>query len=116
LKHALEAVRALDDQGIKLLNDARLTAGTMPNFPAVLVIIAARFRRTAWKYEGIAYRLVLLEAGALIQTMCLVAEAIGLGCCALGCGNSDLFCELTGSDYYMETSIAELALGGRRGC
>ena len=114
MSHELEPIRKLDERGYMLLEEARFSAGGMPDYPAVLVIIAARFRRTAWKYEGIAYRLMLLEAGTLIQTFCLVSEAIGLACCALGCGNSDLFSELAGSDYYMETSIAELILGGRR--
>jgi len=113
LTHALETVRALDDGGDRLLDDALFSAGGMRDRPAVLAVISARFRRTAWKYEGIAYRLMLLEAGALMQTMCVVSESLGIACCALGCGNSDLFSELAGSDYYMETSIAELILGGR---
>ena len=112
LNHSLYRIAPLDKRGYKLLDDARFSAGEMADYPAILVIIAARSRRTAWKYEGIAYRLMLLEAGGLVQTMCLFGEALGLACCWLGCGDSDLFSELAGVDYFMETSIAELIVGG----
>jgi oxazoline/thiazoline dehydrogenase len=79
--------------------------------PQVLVTLAARFRRVSWQYSGIAYALILKDAGALIQTMYLVATALGLAPCALGSGDSDLFAQATGEDYYEETSVAELMLG-----
>jgi oxazoline/thiazoline dehydrogenase len=113
LAHSLTSVCDLDSRVSKFLEDARIAAGEMAGYPAVLAIVSARFRRTAWKYEGIAYRLMLMEAGALFQSMYLVGEAMGLACCALGCGDSDLFSEVAGTDYYMETSIGEFMLSGR---
>jgi SagB-type dehydrogenase family enzyme len=81
--------------------------------PQVLLTIAARFPRVFWKYESMAYALVLKDVGVLYQTMYLVAEAMGLGACALGGGDSDLFAAAAGLDYYEETSVGELVIGSR---
>ncbi len=46
---------------------------------AALFIMTAVFARTMWKYGGArAYRVVLLEAGHLCQTLCLTATRLGL--------------------------------------
>jgi SagB-type dehydrogenase family enzyme len=46
---------------------------------AALFLMTAIFRRTMWKYDyARAYRVVLLEAGHLCQTFCLVATWLGL--------------------------------------
>jgi SagB-type dehydrogenase family enzyme len=46
---------------------------------AVLFLMTAVFRRTMWKYHlARAYRVVLLDAGHLCQTFCLVATWLGL--------------------------------------
>jgi SagB-type dehydrogenase family enzyme len=82
--------------------------------PDVLVTLAARFQRFAWKYEGMAYRVMLLNAGVVIQTMYLVATAMGLAPCALGTGDSTTFATAAGLDPIAETSIAEFALSGAR--
>lgn len=83
--------------------------------PQVLIILAARFQRVAWKYEAMAYALILKNVGALYQTMYLVATAMGLAACALGGGNSDLFATAAGTDYFTETSVGEFTLGTRAG-
>ncbi len=79
----------------------------------VLVIVAARFLRIAWKYSGLAYALTLKHVGVLFQTMYLAATAMGLAPCALGTGDADLFSRAAGTDYYAETSVGEFLLGSR---
>jgi oxazoline/thiazoline dehydrogenase len=113
--HALQPIRGLDSTVQRLFSDARDSAGGLPSNPPALLLVSARFRRTAWKYESIAYRLILLEVGALFQTMYLVATAMGMTACALGCGDSDHFARAIGSDYYAETSVGEFLLGVDRG-
>jgi SagB-type dehydrogenase family enzyme len=81
----------------------------------VLVCVAARFGRMGWPYEGICYATTLKNTGALLQTMYLVATAMGLAPCAIGRGNSDLFAKVAGTDYYAETTVGELMLGSREG-
>ncbi|WP_199246589.1 SagB family peptide dehydrogenase [[Phormidium] sp. ETS-05] len=83
------------------------------DLPQVLMIIAARFQRTSWDYESIAYANILKDVGVLYQTMYLVATAMGLAPCALGSGNADLFALAAGTDYYAESSVGEFLLGSR---
>lgn len=113
--HALETVSGPSPDLETLLSAAQRTAGPTPlsEYPPVMFILTARFRRTAWKYESIAYRVILIEVGALIQTMYLVATDMGLAPCAIGSGNSDRFARIIGTDYYEETSVGEFILGGR---
>ncbi len=87
-EHTLHRVRDLDDDVEALISDASRSTGGRSARPPVLFVITARFRRTAWKYESIAYRVILLEVGVLFQTMYLVATALGLAPCAVGTGNS----------------------------
>jgi SagB-type dehydrogenase family enzyme len=113
-RHALHRRPASPADLDALLADASMATAIPRAQLQLLVVVAARFQRTAWKYESIAYSLVLKDAGVLIDTMYLVATAMGLAPCAVGCGNSDLFARAAGLDYYAETSVGELLLGSRR--
>lgn len=112
LEHVLYTVAGFTSEVEALLEDARRSAGGLPGHPPILFVITARFRRTMWKYQSIAYRLILQEVGALYQTMYLVATAMGLSPCALGVGDSDRFARVASLDYYRETSVGEFMLGG----
>jgi SagB-type dehydrogenase family enzyme len=78
-----------------------------------LLVITARFQRVTWKYQSMAYALVLKHVGVLYQTMYLAGTAMGLATCALGGGDSDLFAEAAGLDYYAESSVGEFIIGQR---
>lgn len=95
-----------------LLDSARV-ASLRETHPQVLLVITARFGRMNWKYEGVAYALVLKHVGVLYQTLYLVATAMGLAPCGLGGGDSDLFARAAGLDYSAETSVGELIVGSR---
>jgi len=91
---------------------ASATSMGQPDKPGdVVVVIASRFPRLAWKYEAMAYRATLMNAGVVFQTMYLVATDMGLAPCANGSGDSRLFAAATGLDPFEETSIAEFVLG-----
>jgi oxazoline/thiazoline dehydrogenase len=79
--------------------------------PQAALIVSARHPRMFWKYSSIGYSLELKNVGVLFQMWYLLAAALGIGACAAGCGNSDVFSRLTGADYYDESSIGEFALG-----
>ncbi|PTL78108.1 SagB family peptide dehydrogenase [Vitiosangium sp. GDMCC 1.1324] len=81
------------------------------NTPQVLLTLAARFPRVSWKYQSIAYALVLKEAGVLLQSLSLAATALGLAACVLGHGDVEAFERAAGTDGHVESSVAELALG-----
>lgn len=80
--------------------------------PDTVIVLASRVPRMAWKYEAMAYRASMLNAGVILQTMYLVATDMGLQGCANGIGDSSIFAEVTGLDPFEETSIAEFALSG----
>ncbi len=96
-----------------LLRDAASSAGIPQDRVQVLLVLAARFPRLAWKYASIAYALTLKHVGVVYQTMYLVATAMELAPCALGGGDSDLFARAAGTDYYAETSVGEFLLGSQ---
>ena len=79
--------------------------------PQILVTIAARFDRISWKYSAIAYSLVLKDVGVLIQTLYLTATDMGLGGCAIGTSNIDLFARMTGIEFHVEGPVGQFALG-----
>lgn len=56
------------------------------------------------------YRIALINAGAAVQTMYLVATAMGLAPCAVGNGDPARFAAITGLNPMEETSIAEFVL------
>ena len=110
-RHGLEPISGVTPELGTLHDDAR---SPLPpeGRPDVLLVIAARFQRMSWKYEAIAYSLLLKDVGVLFQTMYLVATAMSLAPYAIGHGDADVFCRAAGTDYYTESSVGEFALCG----
>jgi SagB-type dehydrogenase family enzyme len=108
--HALVpiATRAYELQS--LLTGAAL-AMDAPTAPQVLITIAARFGRVSWKYSALAYALILKDVGVLTQTLYLMATDMGLGGCAIGSFNIDLFARMTGIAFHVEGPVGQFALG-----
>lgn len=109
-RHSLEHVCGPGAETRQLLVEAKQTC-LMRGDPHVLILIAARFLRVNWKYESIAYTLILKNVGVVYQTMYLVATAMGLGPCSLGGGNADGFCRAAQLDYWEESLVGEFMLG-----
>jgi SagB-type dehydrogenase family enzyme len=95
--------------------DALLQAATgamdAPAAPQILITIAARFSRVSWKYSSLAYALILKDVGVLTQTLYLMATDMGLGGCAIGSTNIDLFARMTGIEFHVEGAVGQFALG-----
>jgi oxazoline/thiazoline dehydrogenase len=108
--HSLEHVSQPSHHTRRMLADAAQSSG-MHAQPHVLVILAARFLRVNWKYESMAYALILKNVGVVYQTMYLVGTAMRLAPCALGGGNADAFCKAAGTSYWEESSVGEFLLG-----
>ena len=109
--HELHRLPAPEDTVQWLLQEARHSAA-LPGLPPMLIILSARFSRLFWRYESVGYALLLKDVGVLLQTMYLVATAMGLAPCALGSGDSDCFARATGLDFREESSVGEFLLGG----
>lgn len=108
--HALVAIGASVQQLQALLATAEF-AMDAPGLPQVLITIAARFGRISWKYSSIAYSLILKDVGSLIQTFYLAATDMGLGGCAIGSTNIDLFANITKLEFHVEGPVGQFALG-----
>ncbi len=112
LNHVLSFIRESNEDTERLLLDAQQSTGGSGR-PQILITLAARFQRVSWKYQSIAYALILKDVGVIFATMYLVATAMDLAPCALGVGDSDHFTKLSGSDYLKETSVGEFVLGSK---
>jgi SagB-type dehydrogenase family enzyme len=114
LNHRLEKLTGKAPE-VELLLQAASAATTIPvEHIQVLIVVAARFQRMAWKYNTLAYAATLKHVGVLYQTMYLTATAMGLAPCAIGCGDSDVFTRAVGTDYYTESSVGEFLIGSKR--
>jgi SagB-type dehydrogenase family enzyme len=108
--HALVPIETSGHQLDALLKGAEFAMGVNAA-PQILITIAARFGRVSWKYSSIAYALILKDVGALMQTFYVVATDMGLGGCAIGTGNIDLFAKMTGLPFHVEGPVGQFALG-----
>ena len=109
-EHTLAPIGVRPTELEALLKSAAFAMGES-GVPQILITIAARFGRVSWKYSSIAYSLILKDVGALTQTFYLMATAMGLGGCAIGSINIDLFARMTGIDFYVEGPVGQFAIG-----
>ena len=78
--------------------------------PHIRLVITSRFPRNSWKYEKIAYRLVLQDLGCLYQTLSLTATALGLASCILGAVDARGLGEIMKLEPFVEPVIGEMTL------
>ena len=108
--HALVPIEVRGNELNALLNGATFAMGVNAA-PQILITIAARFGRVSWKYSSIAYALILKDVGALMQTFYVMATDMGLGGCAIGTTNIELFAKMTGLQFHVEGPVGQFALG-----
>lgn len=108
--HTLVRIEVREPEFEALLKGAEFAMGASA-VPQILITIAARFSRVSWKYSSIAYALILKDAGVLLQTRYIMATDIGLGGCAIGTTNIDLFAKMTGLEFHVEGPVGQFALG-----
>jgi SagB-type dehydrogenase family enzyme len=108
--HALVPIGARAQELEALLKGAEFAMGALAA-PQILITLAARFGRMSWKYSSLAYALILKDVGVLTQTLYLMATEMGLGGCAIGSADIDLFAKMTGIDFHVEGPVGQFALG-----
>jgi SagB-type dehydrogenase family enzyme len=109
-RHALVPIDVRKAELDALLASAEFAMGA-PAAPQILITIAARFGRVSWKYSSVAYSLILKDVGVLLQTFYLMATDMGLGGCAIGTNNIDLFEKMTAIEFHVEGPVGQFALG-----
>jgi SagB-type dehydrogenase family enzyme len=108
--HGLVRIAVSEDELEQQLAGAEYSMGAAAA-TQILITMAARFARVSWKYSSIAYSLILKDVGVLMQTLYLMATEMGLGGCAIGITNIDLFAKMTGIEFHVEGPVGQLAIG-----
>jgi SagB-type dehydrogenase family enzyme len=108
--HALVPINVRTQELEAMLTSAEFAMGVSAK-PQILITIAARFGRISWKYSSIAYALILKDVGVLFQTLYLMATDMGLGGCAIGSTDIDLFAKMTGIELHVEGPVGQFAIG-----
>ncbi len=108
--HALSLIDVRPHDLEALLGESEFAMG-VATAPQILITIAARFGRVLWKYSSIAYALILKDVGVLMQTFYLAAGDMGLGGCATGIANIELFAKMTGIAFHIESPVGQFAIG-----
>jgi SagB-type dehydrogenase family enzyme len=108
--HALAPIETRGSQLDALFKSAAFAMGVSAA-PQIMITIAARFGRISWKYSSIAYALILKDVGVLMQTFYVMATDMGLGGCAIGTTNIELFAKMTGLNFHVEGPVGQFALG-----
>jgi SagB-type dehydrogenase family enzyme len=112
-RHGLESVAAkvaLLDAYIKDNPHAMIEGAGLPH---LRVVMTSRILRVSWKYEKIAYRLVLQDLGCLYQTLSLAATALGLASCILGAVDARRLGAIMRLEPLAEPVIGEMTLSSQ---
>jgi SagB-type dehydrogenase family enzyme len=111
-RHTLAARRRVDANQRALNAWLQVAAAGQPNRdPPVILILTAVFARVMWKYRGNALAVIYKNVGSLIQTVYLVATAVGLAPCAIGGGREFETAEWLGIDPIQESLVGYVLLG-----
>lgn len=58
--------------------------------PRYVLLMVGNYAQLSYKYENIAYRLMLINAGCAVSSFYRACRSLSIGCCCTGCGPSDL--------------------------
>lgn len=110
-KHTLSWINEITPDAQEIITASRLATAKKSDIQ-VLFVFTARFNRFAWKYESMAYSVMLKHVGVIMQTFYLVATAMGLSPSAVGCGDAIASSKALKTNFYEESSLGEFILGG----
>ncbi len=110
LLHSLTLVNGNDGELAELSTAARTNAGLAAPAP-VTITLTARFPRVNWKFSGTGYALMLRDTGMAMQTLCLVAAAMGLAAATVDHTEIDRTARMVGVDWRAESPVGQLVLG-----
>ena len=88
-------------------------AAAIDAVPQVLIVVSARVGRVLWKYEQMAFELVMKDTGVLHQALAGACSAMDLAGCPLGTDDPVAFAEATGRDPLLECSVGQFLVGSR---
>lgn len=109
-RHALDLVTD-DEARVGVLVRDLQQAATLEEPAPFGLLITARFGRLMWKYQTMAYALILKHVGVLYQTLYLNATAMGLGVCGLGGASTSSFAAASGLPPLAEGVVGGMVAG-----
>lgn len=78
---------------------------------AAVIVYAALFERSVWKYKQRGYRYIYLDAGHMAQNLALASASIGIGCCHIGSMFDNEVNEIIGTDGTDESVVYMSVIG-----
>lgn len=78
---------------------------------SLAIVITALFNRNQMKYGERGYRQILVEAGAVVQNLYLIATALGIGCCAIDGVKEERIEKILDVDGIAESALVSVVLG-----
>ena len=111
--HEVEHLRACDADSERFLRNVCAAAGGVDPVPPLTLLITAVFGRIMQRYQGIGLSLIYRDCGCLLQTLYLVATAMGLAPCAIGTADELENCRWLGLDPLVEAQVGCFIVGPR---
>ncbi|HEX6538439.1 MAG TPA: SagB family peptide dehydrogenase [Candidatus Dormibacteraeota bacterium] len=113
--HALTRLDADNAGRLALLRSVHaVTGGQLNRDPAVVLVITAVFARVMWKYRDLGLATIFKDTGCLMQTLYLVATAMGLAPCAVGGGDEMATTRWLGLDPLVEAQVGCFLVGAQK--
>ena len=79
--------------------------------PAYILLMTGIYPALSYKYNNIAYRLMLLNAGCALSSFYEACRSLNIGCCPGGTGPTKAITRLLGVDEHIETPVIEVGFG-----
>jgi SagB-type dehydrogenase family enzyme len=110
--HRFLRLREPDVHYARILKSVHTATGEkLSRDPPVVLLITAVFERVMWKYQGFGLSLIYKDAGALFQTLYLVATALNLAPCAIGSGDEAANSRWLGLEPLCESQVGCFVIG-----
>lgn len=83
VNHSIGLIRNIDDE-LRQVMRVLLRPMQTDTLPSLYILMSVEKSRCIQKYGSLMYPLTFMEAGHRGQNICLVAAAMGIGCCPIG--------------------------------
>ncbi|MEM8962666.1 MAG: SagB/ThcOx family dehydrogenase [Acidobacteriota bacterium] len=109
-RHSLDVVRR-GDVWDEVKSSVNLSDMADPDSASLMICVTAIFRRCTMKYSDRGYRLILMEAGEVGQSLSLLATSTGLACYMQGAFIDNQLSTVLGIDGYDEAPLLPMIFG-----
>ena len=82
--------------------------------PRYILLMVGNYAKLSYKYENIAYRLMLINTGCAVSSFYRACRSLSIGCCCTGCGPSDLIRKIIPNGANL-TPLIEIGFGKTNG-